>query len=67
MRHLVVIEKGPTSFGAYVPDLPGASLRRRRMRRHWHRSARLSSSTSKVSSRMDNRSSFGEVVDVEAA
>jgi len=23
MRYLVVIEKGPTSFGAYVPDLPG--------------------------------------------
>lgn len=23
MRYMVVIEKGPTSFGAYVPDLPG--------------------------------------------
>lgn len=23
MQYLVVIEKGPTSFGAYVPDLPG--------------------------------------------
>ena len=23
MRYLVVIERGPTSFGAYVPDLPG--------------------------------------------
>jgi len=23
MRYLVVIEKGATSFGAYVPDLPG--------------------------------------------
>lgn len=23
MRYAVVIEKGPTSFGAYVPDLPG--------------------------------------------
>lgn len=23
MRYLVVIEKGPTSFGASVPDLPG--------------------------------------------
>jgi predicted RNase H-like HicB family nuclease len=23
MRFTVVIEKGPTSFGAYVPDLPG--------------------------------------------
>jgi predicted RNase H-like HicB family nuclease len=22
-RYAVVIEKGPTSFGAYVPDLPG--------------------------------------------
>ncbi len=23
MKYLVVIEKGPSSFGAYVPDLPG--------------------------------------------
>jgi predicted RNase H-like HicB family nuclease len=23
MKYLVVIEKGSTSFGAYVPDLPG--------------------------------------------
>jgi predicted RNase H-like HicB family nuclease len=23
MRYLVVIEKGPTSWGAHVPDLPG--------------------------------------------
>ena len=23
MRYLVVIEKGESSFGAYVPDLPG--------------------------------------------
>lgn len=23
MRYLVVVEKGPTSFGAYVPDHPG--------------------------------------------
>jgi predicted RNase H-like HicB family nuclease len=23
MRYLVVVEKGPTSYGAYVPDLPG--------------------------------------------
>ena len=23
MRFAVVIERGPTSFGAYVPDLPG--------------------------------------------
>jgi predicted RNase H-like HicB family nuclease len=23
VEYLVVIEKGPTSFGAYVPDLPG--------------------------------------------
>ena len=23
MRYLVVLEKGPTSYGAYVPDLPG--------------------------------------------
>ncbi len=23
MRYLIVLEKGPTSYGAYVPDLPG--------------------------------------------
>jgi predicted RNase H-like HicB family nuclease len=23
MRYAVIFEKGPTSFGAYVPDLPG--------------------------------------------
>jgi predicted RNase H-like HicB family nuclease len=23
VRYAVVIEKGPTSYGAYVPDLPG--------------------------------------------
>ena len=23
MRYLVVIEQGPTSYGAFVPDLPG--------------------------------------------
>ena len=23
MQYLVIIEKGPSSFGAYVPDLPG--------------------------------------------
>jgi predicted RNase H-like HicB family nuclease len=23
VQYLVVIEQGPTSFGAYVPDLPG--------------------------------------------
>jgi len=23
MRYLVVVEQGPTSLGAYVPDLPG--------------------------------------------
>lgn len=23
MRYLVVIEKGPTSYGAYCPDIPG--------------------------------------------
>jgi predicted RNase H-like HicB family nuclease len=23
MRYMVVVEQGPNSFGAYVPDLPG--------------------------------------------
>lgn len=25
MRYLVILEKGPTSFGAFVPDLPGCA------------------------------------------
>ena len=25
MEYLVVIERGPTSYGAYVPDLPGCA------------------------------------------
>lgn len=25
MRYLVVVEEGPTSFGVYVPDLPGCA------------------------------------------
>lgn len=27
MQYLVVIERGPSSFGAYVPDLPGCQTR----------------------------------------
>lgn len=23
MRYIVIVEEGPSSFGAYVPDLPG--------------------------------------------
>ena len=26
MRYLVVVEKGPNSYGAYVPDLPGCAV-----------------------------------------
>ncbi len=25
MRYAIIIEKGPTSYGAYVPDLPGCA------------------------------------------
>ena len=25
MRYLVIIEKGETSYGAYIPDLPGCA------------------------------------------
>lgn len=28
MQYLVVTERGPTSFSAYVPDLPGVYCRR---------------------------------------
>ena len=36
MKYLVIIEKGPRSFGAYVPDLPGCvavAKTRRRVKR----------------------------------
>lgn len=26
MKYIVVIEQGPTSFGAHVPDLPGCAV-----------------------------------------
>ncbi|MGH9451323.1 MAG: type II toxin-antitoxin system HicB family antitoxin [Terriglobia bacterium] len=26
MRYLVILEKGESSFGAYVPDLPGCAV-----------------------------------------
>ena len=26
MKYVVVVEKGPDSFGAYAPDLPGCSV-----------------------------------------
>jgi len=26
MKYAIVIEKGPTSFGAYAPDLPGCAV-----------------------------------------
>ncbi len=29
MRYMVVIEQGPDSFGAYVPDLPALPRRKR--------------------------------------
>jgi len=26
MKYVVIVEKGPNSFGAYVPDLPGCAV-----------------------------------------
>ena len=26
MRYLVIVEKGPTSWGAYAPDIPGCGV-----------------------------------------
>jgi predicted RNase H-like HicB family nuclease len=41
MKYLVVIEKGPASFGAFVPDLPGcvAAAKTRREVMHLIREA----------------------------
>jgi len=36
MKYLVLIEKGPSSFGAFIPDLPGCvavAKTRRRVKR----------------------------------
>jgi len=44
MKYLIVIEKGPTSFGAYVPDLPGCvavAKNRRRVKRLIEEAIRL--------------------------
>jgi len=44
VKFLVVIEKGPTSYGAYVPDLPGCvavAKDRRRVKRLIREAIRL--------------------------
>ncbi len=40
MRYLVVIEEGATSFGAYVPDLPGCVAAFALPNSQWSRPAR---------------------------
>jgi len=35
MKYMVVIEQGPTSFGAYVPDLPGCAFKYGSSRIFW--------------------------------
>ena len=46
MRYMVVVERGETSWGAHVPDLPGCVAVGRRARKCFSSSARLSSFTS---------------------
>jgi predicted RNase H-like HicB family nuclease len=44
VKYLIVIEKGPASFGAYVPDLPGCvavAKNRRQVRRLIEEAIRL--------------------------
>ena len=71
MRYLVVVEQGPTSFGAYVPDLPGCvvAAHSREEALHLIREAiELHIEELRVSGQpVPSPSSTGETIDVHAA
>lgn len=71
MRYLVVVEKGPSSFGAYVPDLPGcvaAGQTREEVLALIREAIELHIEGLKQDGQpVPPPSSTGEVVDVEAA
>lgn len=71
MRYLVVVEKGATSFGAYVPDLPGcvaAGKTRDEVLKLIREAIEFHIEGLKQhGERVPPPSSTGEIVDVEAA
>ena len=71
MKYLVVIEKGDTSFGAYVPDLPGCVAvadSRDKVVKLIHEAIELHLEDFKESGEsLPVPSSEGEVVEIDAA
>jgi predicted RNase H-like HicB family nuclease len=71
MRYLVVLEQGPTSFGVYVPDLPGcvaAAASREEALQLIREAIELHMEELRVSGQLvPPPSSTGEIVDVHAA
>jgi predicted RNase H-like HicB family nuclease len=70
MRYLVVVEQGPTSFGAYVPDLPGcvaAGARREEVVALIHEAIEFHLEGLRKDGRpVPAPTSFGEIVEVAA-
>jgi predicted RNase H-like HicB family nuclease len=71
MRYLVVVEQGPTSFGAYVPDLPGcvaAAHSREEALQLMREAIELHIEELRMSGQhVPSPSSTGETIDVHAA
>jgi predicted RNA binding protein YcfA (HicA-like mRNA interferase family)/predicted RNase H-like HicB family nuclease len=71
MRYLVVVEEGPSSFGAYVPDLPGcvaaAATRDEALALIWEAIEFHIEGLRKSGQTIPPPSSTGEVVDIHAA
>ncbi len=71
MRYLVVVEEGPTSFGAYVPDLPGcvaaAETREEALALIRDAIEFHIEGLKKSGQALPTRSSTGEIIDVHAA
>ena len=71
MQYMVVVEKGATSFGAYVPDLPGcvaAGQSRDEVRRLIREAIELHIEDLRENGHpVPQPSSFSAIVDVKAA
>lgn len=71
MRYLVVVEEGPTSFGAHVPDLPGcvavAETREEALQLIREAIAFHIEGLRQAGQPVPRPSSTGEIVDVHAA
>jgi predicted RNase H-like HicB family nuclease len=71
MKYLVVIEKGPTTYGAYVPDLPGCvavARSRQRVKRLIREAIRLHIDEMRQRGEpVPKPSAAGELVDLQLA